>query len=258
MSTPNKLDPRWTRFDPTRSIPAARDALRAIDARAKPDLKRAVPAVLITLFSFTAGVRLGGIDRHAPARFGVLGKGVDVSSGAVTIIVIGLTLAFVLAGVVATRSAGRELARVGESYGGISAGAAVRVICFIVGYGNIGLGLLALLRVNVGNLLVGGAVTGVILGIAAQQTLGNFFAGLVLLFARPYVPGQLVRVHSGAMDGPFEGVIVHAGLMYTTIRTEEGNVSMPNSGLLGAALSTLPQPDNASLLKGPRTNRSAR
>ena len=46
---------------------------------------------------------------------------------------------------------------------------------------------------------MGGAITGVVVGIAAQQTLGNFFAGLVLLFARPYVPGQRVPVTSGAM-----------------------------------------------------------
>ena len=39
---------------------------------------------------------------------------------------------------------------------------------------------------HLGALLVAGAVTAIVLGIAAQQTLGNFFAGLVLLFARPY------------------------------------------------------------------------
>ncbi|MEA2207376.1 MAG: MscS family rane protein, partial [Blastocatellia bacterium] len=94
----------------------------------------------------------------------------------------------------------------------------------------------ALLRVELGNLLVGGAVTGVIVGIAAQQTLGNVFAGLVLLFARPYVPGQRVKFRSGAMGGPFDGVIVTAGLMYTIIDTDEGLVSMPNSGLLAAAI----------------------
>jgi len=81
--------------------------------------------------------------------------------------------------------------------------------------------VLTLLRVNLGNLLVGGAITGVVVGIAAQQTLGNFFAGLVLLFARPYVPGHRVKISSGAMGGPFEGVITGSGLMYTTIDTRD-------------------------------------
>jgi len=70
------------------------------------------------------------------------------------------------------------------------------------------LGILQLLNVNLSSLLVGGAVTGVVVGIAAQQSLGNFFAGLVLMFARPYIPGQRVIVRSGGMGGPFEGEIV--------------------------------------------------
>ena len=32
----------------------------------------------------------------------------------------------------------------------------------------------------VGSLLLGGAVTGIVVGIAAQQALGNLFAGVVL------------------------------------------------------------------------------
>ena len=47
-----------------------------------------------------------------------------------------------------------------------------------------------LFALPLGNLLIGGAVTGMILGIAAQQSLSNVFAGLVLLFARPYIPGE--------------------------------------------------------------------
>jgi small-conductance mechanosensitive channel len=96
--------------------------------------------------------------------------------------------------------------------------------------------VLAMLKVDLGNLLVGGAVTGVVIGIAAQQTLGNFFAGLVLFFARPYVPGQRVKVHTGGLGGPFVGVIVGAGIMYTFIETKAGVVSLPNAGLLAAAI----------------------
>jgi small-conductance mechanosensitive channel len=220
-------------------------ALRAIDAKAKPDLKRAVPAVMVAMISFGAGERLGGIDRRTPARFGLLGKVLDVSGGWVTIVVLALTLLFLLSGLIATRSVGRELARVVSARGNVEAGNAIRLVCFIAGYAIVGLGVLALLRVNLGNLLVGGAVTGVVVGIAAQQTLGNFFAGLVLLFARPYVPGQRVTIRSGALGGPFEGVITGSGLMYTTIDTAEGLISMPNSGLLAAAIGPAPMPEPA-------------
>src|ERR1700712_4338848 len=171
--------------------------LRAIDQRVKPDLKRAVPAVIIALLCFVVGERLGGLGRDTAGRFNLFGREFVLPSGYVIMIVVVLALLFVLAGVVATRSIGSELARVSRNKAGMAAASAIRLICVIVGYVTVGLGVLALLQVNFGNLLVGGAVTGVVIGIAAQQTLGNFFAGLVLLFARPYVPGQRVKIRSG-------------------------------------------------------------
>lgn len=228
--------------DDDQSVNPALAVLQAIDQRVKPDLKRAIPAVLLTLLCFIVGERLGGLGRTTPGRFNMFGHSFVVEAAWVTVIVLVLAVVFVVAGVVATRSIGNELARVSQNKAGVSAASAIRLICIIVGYITVALGLLGLLNVDLGNLLVGGAVTGVVIGIAAQQTLGNFFAGLVLLFARPYVPGQRVKVRTGAMGGPFEGVIIVAGLLYTTIETDEGPISMPNSGLLGAAIGPAPEP----------------
>lgn len=228
---------------PDENVNPALAVLRAVDQRVKPDLKRAVPAVLLALLCFIVGERLGGLGRTTPGRFNMFGRSFVVDVHWLTVIVLVLALVFVIAGVVATRSIGRELARVSQDRAGVSAASAIRLICTIFGYITVALGLLGLLNVNLGNLLVGGAVTGVMIGIAAQQTLGNFFAGLVLLFARPYVPGQRVKVRTGAMGGPFEGVITIAGLLYTVIETDEGPISLPNSGLLGAAIGPAPEPD---------------
>ena len=225
-----------------RSIPLTIGALRAIDAKAIPDLKRAVPAVLTTMTLFGVGERLGAAARRNPARFNMFGNTLQISGSNLTIAVLALTLLLVISGLIATRSIGRELARVVSARGGVEAGNAIRLVCFMAGYAILGLGVLALLHVNLANLLVGGAVTGVVLGIAAQQTLGNFFAGLVLLFARPYVPGQQVKIRSGAL-GTFEGTITGSGLMYTTIDTSEGLISLPNSGLLAAAIGPAPGPE---------------
>ncbi len=103
----------------------------------------------------------------------MFGKRLTVSSGHVQLVVVGLTAVFAVAGVVATRSIARQLARVSEARDGVAAGSAIRLICLMFGYGVVGLGVLTLLRLNLGNLVVGGAVTGVIIQIAAQQTLGN-------------------------------------------------------------------------------------
>jgi small-conductance mechanosensitive channel len=102
-----------------------------------------------------------------------------------------------------------------------------------------------LIGLHLGQLLVGGAITGIILGLAAQPVLTNLFAGIVLLFARVSVPGQRVRVMSGAINGPHVGVIISAGLLYTALETAEGPLNIPNSSLLAAAVgpsTTSPEP----------------
>lgn len=246
MTEQEPRPPKPSRLRGGRPFPVALDTLRAIDAKARPNLKRAVPAVLIALASFGFGDHLGGFARTHDTTFAMFDRTLSLSKGQVSVLVLALSVVFLAAGVIATRSVAGELGRVSEARGGVAAGSAVRLICMILGYGIVGLAVLGLLRVNLANLLVGGAVTGVVVGIAAQQTLGNFFAGLVLLFARPYVPGQRVKIRSGAMGGPFDGVILSAGLMYTVIDTDEGVVSMPNSGLLAAAIGPSDEPAEES------------
>ena len=187
--------------------------------RVRLRLRRVVPALLIAIAAFVVGTPLGGIF-GTTTSFNLFGWRFAVPRGWVVVIVVALVLVFIVAGINATRGVGRELDRVSAVKAGIAVGAAIRLICSIVGYVTVGLGVLAMLQVNLGNLLVGGAVTGVVIGIAAQQTLGNFFAGLVLLFARPYVPGTRVKIRTGALGGPFEGVITVTGLLYTTIETD--------------------------------------
>ncbi len=211
-------------------------ALRNLDIKARPDLKRAVPALLVAILAFVVGSNLGGLNRQADAGVSLFGWVLNVPAGWVIVMVLGLAIVFVVFGIMAGRAVARELSRVSTGRAGVAAGSAIRLICLILTYLTVGLGLLALLQVDLGNLLVGGAVTGIVIGIAAQQTLGNFFAGLVLFFARPYVPGQRVKVHSGGLGGPFIGVIVGAGLLYTFIETKVGVVSLPNAGLLASAI----------------------
>jgi small-conductance mechanosensitive channel len=95
---------------------------------------------------------------------------------------------------------------------------------------------LELVRLPIANLVVGGAVTGVLLGIAAQQSLANLFAGLVLLFAHPFRVGDHVRFRAGTLSGQIEGVIIDISLTYVRLETDEGQVLIPNSQALSAAV----------------------
>jgi small conductance mechanosensitive channel len=91
-------------------------------------------------------------------------------------------------------------------------------------------------------LAVGGAFTAVVLGLAAQQTLGNLIAGTVLLSARPFRVGERVRLQAGMLAGQTEGVVSSLGLLYTTLARGEDRIMVPNSVVLGAAVVPLREP----------------
>jgi small-conductance mechanosensitive channel len=116
---------------------------------------------------------------------------------------------------------------------------------------------MALFALPVGNLLVGGAVIGMILGIAAQQSLSNVFADLVLLFARPYIPGEEIRIRSGALGGTLDGTVTSVGLLYTTLSTQDGVLNIPNGGLLAAAVGPLPHDKEPSAQPAQQTTQQS-
>jgi small-conductance mechanosensitive channel len=114
----------------------------------------------------------------------------------------------------------------------------------------LGLAFLVALRVaglDIRTLLVGGAFTAVIVGLAAQQTLGNLFAGVVLLSARPFRVGERVRLQGGGLAGQLEGVVSSLGLLYTTFAHGDDQIMVPNSVVLNVAIVPLREPDGVDL-----------
>jgi small conductance mechanosensitive channel len=96
-------------------------------------------------------------------------------------------------------------------------------------------------------LAVGGAFTAVIVGLAAQQTLGNLFAGLVLLSTRPFRVGERVRLVGGALAGSIEGIVSSLGLFYTDLVNGADRMMVPNSMLLNVAIVPLREPERVEL-----------
>jgi small conductance mechanosensitive channel len=111
-------------------------------------------------------------------------------------------------------------------------------------------------------LVLGGAVAAAILGLAAQQTLGNLVAGLVLLSARPFRLGDRIRLRGGGLGDEIEGIVSSLGLLYTTLTPtkerlgvphamlaegDEGNIMVPNNLVLGSAVVPGGQPQAVSL-----------
>ena len=101
----------------------------------------------------------------------------------------------------------------------------------------LGLGVLSALQIDLTGLLAAGAIVGVIVGVAAQTSLGSVFAGLVLLMARPFVVGNWVHIRTYLFGGiEYSGIVTHVGVVYTTVDVGGRPVRIPNSGVLMAAL----------------------
>jgi small conductance mechanosensitive channel len=76
-------------------------------------------------------------------------------------------------------------------------------------------------------ILASSAVIGLIVGFAAQRTLGNYIAGLLIAFAQPLRLGDHVEIagHSGEVE--------EVGLTYTFIRTaDDDRIVIPNERIV--------------------------
>ena len=101
----------------------------------------------------------------------------------------------------------------------------VTVIILVVGLFS---ALLAIpeVRVVAGGLLASSALLGVVIGFAAQRTLGNFVAGILIALAQPVRIGDRVEYEGAA------GVVEEIGLTYTFIRdADRRRLVVPNEKL---------------------------
>ena len=121
---------------------------------------------------------------------------------------------------------------------------------FLIRFGTIIVALLVALNIAglpPRSLLLGGAFTAVIFGLAAQQTLGNLIAGTVLLSARPFRVGDRVRLQGGPVGGQIEGVVSSLGLLYLILAHGDDSIMVPNSVVLSLAVTPLREPDAVDL-----------
>src|SRR4051812_12741331 len=94
-----------------------------------------------------------------------------------------------------------------------------------------------------GTLAVGGGFTAVVVGLAAQQVLGNMLAGLVLIANRPFRVGERIRLQGGGLAGQTDGVVGQQGLFYTTLVSGADRIMVPNGVLIQCAVTPLREPE---------------
>ena len=101
--------------------------------------------------------------------------------------------------------------------------------------------------IRASTLAVGGTITAVVLGLAAQQSLGGIFAGVVLQSTRPFRVGERVRLVGGFLAGSLEGTVSSLGLFYTTLAQGADRIQVPNSVMIQLAVVPLREPDRVDL-----------
>ena len=138
---------------------------------------------------------------------------------------IGLSIAVLVAAYGLTRVTKNSIRRLSKERGAITdhqqevAHHLVQILIF-------GLAVLVVLgiwNVDPSQLLLGAGAAGVVIGLAARQTLGAVLAGFVVLFSRPFDLGDWVVI------GEEEGIVTDISVFNTQIRTfDDEYVMIPN------------------------------
>jgi len=82
-------------------------------------------------------------------------------------------------------------------------------------------------EINLGGLITTSAIFGVIIGLALQDTLGNFFAGISLHADRPFQVGDVIVVTSNKLTGVVESITWRA----IKIRTFQNHIVLVSNSL---------------------------
>jgi small-conductance mechanosensitive channel len=156
-----------------------------------------------------------------PARVDFLVSGAAKTGLAIIwIIVLGQTLKLASSRLSGYYPGASEFLRLSENIGLAAVG--------IIG----GLMVLAVWQINLTPLLASAGIAGLIVGLAAKDTLGNFFGGISVFLDRPFKPGDYIVLSSGE-----RGKVVDIGLRSTRILTRDDVlISVPNSVIVSTKI----------------------
>lgn len=85
-------------------------------------------------------------------------------------------------------------------------------------------------------LLASGGIVAVVVGLAAQETVGNLISGFMIVTFRPFHIGDLIRIN----NGEYVGTVVEITIRHTIIETfENTRVIIPNSQMNTSVLENI-------------------
>ncbi|ELY48331.1 mechanosensitive ion channel family protein [Natronorubrum sulfidifaciens] len=83
---------------------------------------------------------------------------------------------------------------------------------------------------DLGGLLVGAGFLGIVVGMAARQTLGTVIAGFVLMFDRPFEIGDWIEVED------HEGIVTDISIVNTRVQSFDGEYIMIPNDLISSSM----------------------
>jgi small-conductance mechanosensitive channel len=135
----------------------------------------------------------------------------------------------------------RILSRYISCYIGASQGNTVRLLFQVATFALLLLVAFSLAGGNVGNALLGAGFIGIVLGLAAQAVLGNFFAGLMIISSKPFgIDDRIALINwqygkfppslaHGWQEPAYTGQVKEITLIYTKIMTDSNMlITVPN------------------------------
>lgn len=153
-----------------------------------------------------------------------------------------MALICVLLGITLIRTLVTMISERASTYLGVARSRSVRSVLNIVLYVVLALTVASQTQIDLTGIALSGAVTGVIIGIAAQASIANVVAGLVILFSRPFRAGQYVTVRAAAFAGSeYSGEVGDITLFYTTLFAGTQEIRVPNSSMVTSVVTLRPQ-----------------
>ncbi|ELZ94293.1 mechanosensitive ion channel protein MscS [Haloferax mucosum ATCC BAA-1512] len=146
---------------------------------------------------------------------------------------LGVTFVLVAGGLVGTNILESKLESYARNVDHINAhqeGIVFRVLQLVVLLA-VGLATLTVWDFEIGSLLVGAGFLGIVVGMAARQTLGSLIAGFVLMFSRPFELGDWVQIDDA------EGIVTDITIINTRLSNADGEtVVFPNDRVTNAKI----------------------
>jgi MscS family membrane protein len=135
-------------------------------------------------------------------------------------IVLGRTLALSCSRLSAYYAGAEELFRLTENIGVVVIAAVSALI------------ILSIWRINLTPLIASAGLVGIVVGLAAKDTLGNFFGGISVFLDRPFRRGDYIVLDSGQ-----RGQVINIGLRSTRILTRDDIlISIPNAMIVSTKI----------------------